>query len=531
MNRTDKETQKHPKIGETIRSKSAAIYLLPFLHLIIALPLAYYLNIWADEASTLNTTENGFFTAFQNTLRDEKQAPLYFWILSLWRSISGSIFFARLFSIICSVFAIGIFFRLTRKLWNEKIAVIATLFFALHPYLFWASLEIRVYSLLVLLTVLLLMSFFDGYLKFEQAETSGRLKTGRLEQKKFARYLFPITAIFALWVNYYLGFILVACFFVLLVFKQWREAKLYFLQMLLVGFFFLPLLWAIKLQLATRNSLYFPETSAIEGLKLLWGHFLMLVLPTELFPPEDSTMISYLRLWFVRVSGIVVFVALIVKRKVFNEKILVFGTISGVVLGFLYFSYFLLGGSMLSVRHVSVLFVPLVLLFISIFLVLTPKTKKRRLFYCGLIGVLLTCSYSYALFSMHPNFTKTGDWARVGKFVEQNEKPDQPIFIFPNFEAMALPYYYKGKNKILPDENFHKWFHEAEAGTGEAWTKQIKHYISIIPRDSSEIWLLTYRNCHTTEECLPLERYVKANYITIIQKDFFNERVRLLRRK
>lgn len=533
MNPKDKKVQKQVKGRETKGSFPRVFYLLPLLHLVIALPLAFCLNIWIDEASTLNTTENGFFAALQYTLRDEQQAPLYFWILSLWREISGSIFFARIFSIICSVLAIGVFFRLTRKLWNEKIAIFTTFFFALHPYLFWASLEIRVYSLLILLSVLLLKLFFDGYLNFDQAEKLNGNKITESEEKlrKFARNVFPTIAIISLYVNYYLGIILVACFFVLLVFKQWRVAKTYFLQMLIVGIFFLPMLWALKIQLAIRNSEYFPETNVIEGIRLLWGHFLMLVVPTEIFPSDDITMISYLRLWVMRISCIVVLVTLIAKRKLFSEKIIIFGTISTAIFCFLYFSYFLLGGSMVAVRHVSILFVPLTLLLISVFLIIAPKIKKTRLYYYAFIAVLLTCSYAYALFSLHPNLTKTGDWARVGKFIEQNEKSDQPIVIFPNFEAMALPYHYKGKNKILPNENFHKWFPEAERGTARIWTKQINYYFSIIPKDSTEIWLLTYRDCQSTKACLPLEKYVEANYTIIKQKDFYNERVRLLKKR
>src|SRR5690349_20813504 len=83
---------------ETSASVTKKISLSPFLpfslsllHLLITLPLAYVLNIWADEASTLYTTEHGFFYAFRSALADEKQAPLYFWFLSLWREIDASI--------------------------------------------------------------------------------------------------------------------------------------------------------------------------------------------------------------------------------------------------------------------------------------------------------------------------------------------------------------------------------------------------------------------------------------------------------
>ena len=85
------------------------VLILIFVHLAIALPLAFRLNIWTDEASTLYTTQKGFFQAFQNLFTDEKQAPLYFLFLSLWRKLNDSIFFARLFSIICSALAIVAF--------------------------------------------------------------------------------------------------------------------------------------------------------------------------------------------------------------------------------------------------------------------------------------------------------------------------------------------------------------------------------------------------------------------------------------
>ncbi len=67
------------------------LLILIFLHLAIALPLAFQLNIWVDEASTLYTTQNGFVQAFRNLFSDEKQAPLYFFWLSLRRKINDSI--------------------------------------------------------------------------------------------------------------------------------------------------------------------------------------------------------------------------------------------------------------------------------------------------------------------------------------------------------------------------------------------------------------------------------------------------------
>ena len=196
------------------------VLILVFLHAAVALPLAFFVNIWADEASTLYTTRDGFFYSLQNAFSIEKQAPLYFWILSLWRGINDSVFFARLFSIIFSILAIVFFYRLARKFFDEKAAFFAAAFFALHPYLFWASLEIRLYSLIIFLSVLILDLFVGIFLNRRDTE-----KTQRKNEIAFI-----LTSIIALYTNYYLGFLLVGCFIALLVLRKWNEARKYFLQ-------------------------------------------------------------------------------------------------------------------------------------------------------------------------------------------------------------------------------------------------------------------------------------------------------------
>src|SRR5688500_16172358 len=129
------------------------------IHLAVALPLAYHLNIWVDEASSLYASEHGFWNAFQNAGQEQKQAPLYFWLLSFWREIDGSIFFVRLFSILCGIISIMLFAELVSRVLERRGAMLVVGFFGLHPFLIWASLEIRVYSLVILLTIILMRSF------------------------------------------------------------------------------------------------------------------------------------------------------------------------------------------------------------------------------------------------------------------------------------------------------------------------------------------------------------------------------------
>jgi len=127
--------------------------------------------------------------------------------------------------------------------------------------------------------------------------------------------------------------------------------------------------------------------------------------------------------------------------------------------------------------------------------------------------------FSYSIYTLYPNLTKRGDWARIGSFLKQNETPNQPIIIFTVFDALALPYHYRGANRILPDEKFFDWELEAEPGSADAWRKQTDFIISKIPAETKEIWLLTNEKCNAGQSCLALENFVEANYNIIQEKN------------
>ncbi len=487
--------------------------LLIFLHLIITIPLAYVLNIWIDEASTLYSTQKGVFDAFQNAFYAEKQAPLYFLLLSLWRDIDLSVFFARVFSIICSCLAIKFFYDLTLKFFNKQQAILITTFFALHPFLIWISLEIRLYSMVVLLSILLLKFFTEGY----------------LESQKNSQFFYLLTAIIGLYTNYYLGFFLVGGFAGLLILKRWKTAQTYFIQMFIVGLSILPLVWVIKMQLSVNSGGHKEITHIVDGIKLLWGHFLAFVFPTELMPVDEQTTISFLRVWLVRFSILTV-ILLLIKNKFrdLDEKILLFGTFSIIIFAFLLFAFSILGGEYISLRHAAVLFVPVILLAASLFANLLPAKTWV------VLAIIFALLFPYSIYSLYPTFAKRGDWKNIGKFIEQNEKPNQPIITSQAYDAISLPYHYHGINRVFPDERFFEWNIEDSIKSENAYRKQTEFIISEIPSDAQEIWLLTRDTCHKPEtkaSCRPLENFVEANYTIEIEKDFYLEKLRLLKKK
>jgi uncharacterized membrane protein len=495
-----------PKIDE-----KKFLLLLIFLHLAVALPLAFYLNIWVDEASTLRTTQNGFLGAFGNLFDEEKQAPLYFLILSLWRKINDSIFFARLFSIICSALSIKFFFDLAQEIFEDKRAFFVAAFFALHPFLFWASLEIRLYSTVVLLSVLLLKFFYEGYLNGESFKP---------------QIYFSLTAIVALYTNYYLGFLLVGCFAALLVLRRWAQAKSYFMQMLFVALAIIPLMWIVQKQFSVRVFHFQAERTFAEGASVFWNHFLTFLLPTEIFPTDEISVFSIVRVWLVRIAIVAFLIITIKKRgKNLDEKAFAFGIILATIVAFLLFVYFQLGHGYVEIRHASVFFVPFVLFVASII----PKQNGKIISVS--FAVLCAIFFAYSISALYPNLAKRGDWARVAEYIKQDEKPNQPIIIFQAYEAITLPYHYKGVNRILPDEKFFAFDYEDKPGSAFSFRDQINFIISKIPADAEEIWLLTNEKCAVGEACQPLENFVSANYTIVEEKDFYKEKVRLLRRK
>jgi uncharacterized membrane protein len=515
------------------------LFILIFLHLAVALPLAYLLNVWMDEASTLYTTQNGFLRTFQNVFADEKQAPLYFLLLSLWRSLDGSIFFARLFSIVFSCLAIKFFGDLARKIFDENQARFFSVLFALHPFLIWSSLEIRGYSLVILLSVLLLKFFYDGYLNRRDAEMRRELKQdGQDLQDKFffvrltgekPRLIFVFLAIAGLYTNYYVGFLLVGCFVALLVLRKFKEARDYFVQMLIVGAGITPLLWIIKQQFAVRTSGFQPDKSILEAARLLWNHVLTLTFPTELSAPAESSIVSVARIWLVRL-GAFLGAFLLVKNsfRQLNQNVFVSGAILAVIAAFLFGIYLLLGKDYIALRHTTVLFVPLFLLVGSFLSAILPR--RSWIFFAAVFAFL----YPYSIYQSYPQAAKRGDWIRVARFIEANEKPNQPVIVFQNYDALSLPFHYRGANKILPDEKFFAWSPEANLSSAAAFQKQIEFVVSEIPADASEIWLATGEVCQSAETriaCQPLENFVEANYTIEKQQDFYLERVRLLRKK
>lgn len=142
------------------------IYALVFI-LLLALGLRLYQldqeNIWTDEALTIHHAQEQDWPEFIHFISTTEAAPpghylfLHYWIS--W--FSDSEFSVRLPSVIFGVLSVWLLFLVVRKFFDQKVALLSSLFMATSMLQILFSQEARLYSLFTFL-VLLSAYFFRG---------------------------------------------------------------------------------------------------------------------------------------------------------------------------------------------------------------------------------------------------------------------------------------------------------------------------------------------------------------------------------
>lgn len=486
---------------------------LCLLHLALAVPLAYALNVWLDEAWTMQTTAHGPRFAWTHALSDERQAPLYFVLASLVQSAGGELFAVRLLSVAFSLGTIALIPSLVKRYAPNVPAWAVTLIIALHPYLVWASLEARPYALVILLSALLLRFFYDGYLS-DAPQSQAQL-------------FYCACAVCALYTNYYLGFLLFAGACSLAALRRGRMACRYVVQMIAVGVVFAPLVVAVKQQMAVNSDYFFQRPPLSEAVSGVWWKLQAFWLPLA----ETANRAEVLRVWGLRLffGGLVVWtIAKIYHGAAFPQIMRGLGVMVGVS-GLFYAAMYLAAGAVyVQPRHWAVVFVPATLLGAgwAVFL----NRRRGWVIWLLLLGLCVPMQF----FRDYVPLAKNGDWQRVATFIEQHETAGQPITTFYLYDTIPLRFSYRGINAIVPAEVTHDWNHEAAPGSPQRYARQIAFLIAQIPPQHEKLWLVTHDKCNlvplTQNECAPLNEWLAQHYEVELSQQFYGRQVRLLRR-
>ena len=128
-------------------------------------------DIWFDEAFSFFVAKSSLHDLLTATAADNNP-PFYYLLLHSWMDIFGTgMISLRAPSLIFGVLSIAIFFKLTDKLFNSKIAIFSSSIFTLSPLMIYYSTEARMYSLIVFLGLVSTYSWIS-LLKKQSIHTS-----------------------------------------------------------------------------------------------------------------------------------------------------------------------------------------------------------------------------------------------------------------------------------------------------------------------------------------------------------------------
>lgn len=119
-------------------------------------------SLWLDEATSALAARMSLINLFTKFLPNDFHPPLYYLILKYWTQVFGSSEISlRIPSVIFGVATIYIIFLIGKKLYNEKIGIIAAVLLATSGLHVYYSQEARMYSLAALLVSALIYSFLQ----------------------------------------------------------------------------------------------------------------------------------------------------------------------------------------------------------------------------------------------------------------------------------------------------------------------------------------------------------------------------------
>jgi uncharacterized membrane protein len=388
--------------------------------------LCYFLNVWIDEIYTLDTTSYSIGGVIKQSYDFEAQPPLYFVLLSLWRTIDPGIFFARLFSAAAVGLAAFVFHKLVHLISGKECPRWLLVIFLLNPFTVWACCEIRLYAFLLLLSLSSLYFFFKFY----------------IHAKNKYLIIFAFTAVVGIYTQYLYVFFLASLGIAMLICKGWKIFFKFSLYLLPAALLFLQSL------LFTSNPM---KLAYIASFDISFTQRLLGVFHT----PQDLLLAVHL-VPFGRIIrwGIIagfIFLAVYAYAKWYKKRTTVQPLylerinvilISAGSLVFFISVFFAFTGLDYTHKYFSIGF-PLLLLIFLVFDIY-PVLQSRSIF------LIIIAVYTIALMISYKKPVKDFDSKLLAEYLEQNENKQEPVLFYDKVLVLPLKYYYHGKNPLQP---------------------------------------------------------------------------------
>jgi hypothetical protein len=430
-------------------------------YFIILIYLANRLYIWEDEGYSLHTSSHNLKEVIRLSYNFEGQPPFYFVLLSIWRNINASVFFARLLSIACIGSAAYFFHKLSSLITNRADNYWTVILFLLNPFTVWAGMEIRLYALVILLSTSACYYFLLYYLN---------------EKNKYLYILLVITLI-GLYTQYFIAFLIAAFGLSLLIFKGWKRFLNFCLHFIPVLLLFLP------------NFVYFPQQLSMAQTHLdvnTENLFDVIRTPQDFLLALNTLKLNQTLRWIIKVPFILLLVVAVFKLILFEKPLnsvyfkvlkVIFLTL---ILCLILFATLIPALSLIFMEKYMFIIFPLLLLFYSLF-----KAFKWRIWIYISISIyfisLLLIKYHYP--------EKTYNFEKVSNFLKKVEFKNEPIIFYGKSILPPFQFYYSGNNPLytLPKLNYDKDYYEERMKD----TTDFKRELDAINSSSSSYLLVT----------------------------------------
>jgi hypothetical protein len=487
-------------VTSPVRRSVVIAVLVLFLALTGALAAA--LNMGQDEAYSLHTSSApNFVSAFSKGVTFEVQAPLYFGVLEVWRTVNDSVFFARLLSIACCLVALNFVWRFARRYIPGIAPEIVLAFVALNPFMIWAAVEMRPYAAAIALSTALLYYFFRGW--FDDGAATR------------ARAAFIVIAIVGAYTQYYVVTLVVGGGAAILALGQPRKFRSYFLAASIIGVALIPIAFMLPQQLKAYTVLSSPAHVRVSSVVMAIFEFLAPYHAIGGWAQNPIANVLYV-LCALLTAGSLWRRLTSVGRVARGLAVIAAGLAAT-------FAVFIVVGHIDVVfpRQGAALFAPTILAALALIGDLRPLRRPLVLrTYAAFYAVLV----AFTLWSDYHAGSKSGDWKSIARLLTAQTAPSDAVAVFDAEAQLPLEYYFTSR-PITPiprplsletfDEDMYVIHDEREVARSLGGLSAGHRHVWLVMNDLCT-WLPKYFGCAY------LTAYVDRHF-TIVKEFRFNQ--------
>lgn len=381
------------------------------------------LPLWYDEAHSVLIAKMAFPFGINNYLMnvDLQHTPFYFYILHFWVKIFGeSDIILKLLSLIFAVFSIPAIYVLSKKLTNDKFALIPPLLLTFNTFHIIYSTEVRMYSLIMLLSILS-VNYLCEYLNNDSNKTLVKLS--------FINFLMPYTFTGSI------IFVLSEIISVLLVFAKCRNLKKYLISNFLLFFTLIPYFIMIFVYYLKRSEFLLSHVTdfSLANIFGLFQNFLAPFCGAIFWATLNPFYLNFQTLIFVFIPVFVSVYLIYTAVKKSDKIILLISLIT--FFTFLNFTFFAINKTIVLAPRYLIFVLPLMLILVGLGL-----TKlKKSLIILFLLYYCITSSYFVYTDKLIPQLKKSALMTSIN-YINRFGLDNKDMVIMP-FASSVISHY------------------------------------------------------------------------------------------